>query len=77
MKATSAFTSKMAPHIECYLALKQALGREYDGVRRLLVHLDQFVTTHGGDLTAETFGGWCLRWTPRLRQSVNPLFAVR
>jgi integrase len=60
MKATSTFTSKMAPHIERYLALKQALGREYDGVRRVLVHLDQFVTTHGGDLTAETFGGWCL-----------------
>ena len=60
MKAKSAFTSKVAPHIERYLALKQALGREYDGVRRLLVHLDQFVTTHGGDLTAETFAGWCL-----------------
>ena len=60
MKAMSTFTSKMAPHIERYLALKQALGREYDGVRRLLVHLDQFLTTHGGDLTAETFGDWCL-----------------
>jgi hypothetical protein len=60
MKAARAFTSKMAPHIERYLALKQALGREYDGVRRVLVHLDQFLTTHGGDLTAETFAGWCL-----------------
>lgn len=60
MKAKSAFTSKMAPHIERYLALKQALGREYDGVRRLLVHLDQFVATHGDDLTPETFAGWCL-----------------
>lgn len=60
MKAASAFTSKMAPHIERYLALKQALGREYDGVRRVLMHLDQFVTTHGGDLTAETFADWCL-----------------
>lgn len=48
------------PHIERYLALKQALGREYDGVRRVLVHLDRFVTTHGGDLTAETFADWCL-----------------
>jgi hypothetical protein len=55
MKATSTFASKMAPHIERYLALKQALGREYDGVRRVLAHLDQFVTIHGGDLTAETF----------------------
>jgi len=60
MKATSTFTSKMASHIERYLALKQALGREYDGVRRVLAHLHQFVTTHGGDLTSETFGGWCL-----------------
>lgn len=57
MKATSTFTSKMASHIERYLALKQALGREYDGVRRVLVHLDQFVTTHGGDLTLRN-----LRW---------------
>jgi integrase len=60
MKVTITFTSKMAPHIERYLQLKQALGREYDGVRRVLVHLDHFVTTHGGDLTTETFGGWCL-----------------
>ena len=60
MKAMSAFTSTMAPHIERYLALKQALGREYDGVRRLLVHLDRFVATHGDDLTPETFAGWCL-----------------
>jgi integrase len=60
MKATSTSKSKIAPHIERYLALKQALGRECDGVRRVLAHLDEFVTTHGGDLTAETFAGWCL-----------------
>jgi len=60
MKAASAFASKMGPHIERYLALKQALGREYDGIRRVLVHLDQFVTVHGSDLAAETFAGWCL-----------------
>lgn len=50
----------MTPDIERYLALKQALGREYDGVRRVLVHLDHFLTTQGGDLTAETFGRWSL-----------------
>ena len=61
MKTTSTFPSNMAPHIERYLALKQALGREYDGVRRVLAHLDEFVTTHGGELTAEIFAGWC--WT--------------
>lgn len=60
MKTTSTFKSKMTPHIKRYLALKQALGREYDGVRRVLAHLDEFVTTHGCDLTAETFAGWCL-----------------
>ena len=55
MRAAIAFTSKLAPHIERYLALKQALGREYDGVRRVLAHVDQFVTTHGGDLTRRHF----------------------
>jgi hypothetical protein len=30
MKAAAAFASLMAPHIERYLTLKQALGREYD-----------------------------------------------
>ena len=58
MKGTSTLESKIAPHIERYLALKRALGREYDGVRRVLEH--EFVKTHGGDLTAETFAGWCL-----------------
>jgi integrase len=60
MKTALAFTSLMAPHIERYLALKQALGREYDGVRRVLVDVDHFVATHGGDLTPDTFAGWCL-----------------
>jgi integrase len=60
VEGTSTVKSKIAPHIERYLALKQALGREYDEVRRVLAHLDQFVTTHGGDLTAEGFAGWCL-----------------
>lgn len=60
MKATGGFTSKMAPDIERYLAVKRALGREYDGVRRVLMHLDQFVAAHGGDLTSEAFAGWCL-----------------
>ncbi len=30
MTAASVLTSKMAPHIERYLALKQALGREHE-----------------------------------------------
>jgi integrase/recombinase XerD len=60
MKAPRAFTSLLAPDMERYLAVKQALGREYDGVRRVLVHVDDFVTTRGGDLTPDTFAGWCL-----------------
>jgi len=60
MKAAVAFTSLMAPHIERYVALKQSLGREYHGVGRVLAHIDQFVTRHGGDLTSDTFAGWCL-----------------
>jgi hypothetical protein len=73
MKTTSELKSKMAPHIERYLALKQALGREYDGVRRVLVHLDRFVTTHGGELTGRNF-----RWlvfdtaAPGIRNSPRP-----
>lgn len=55
MKATSTFTSRMGPHIECYLALKQALGREYDGVRRVLVHLDALLRWYrsGADVQAK------------------------
>jgi integrase/recombinase XerD len=60
MKAPRAFTSLLAPDIVRYLAVKQALGREYDGVRRVLAHVDHFVTTRGGELTPDTFAGWCL-----------------
>jgi hypothetical protein len=59
MKAAIAFTSRMAPHIEHYLTLKQTLGPEYDGVRRVLAHVDQFVSSHGGDLTLTRFGPCC------------------
>lgn len=39
MKASRAFTSLLAPDILRYLTVKHALGREYDGVRRVLAHL--------------------------------------
>jgi hypothetical protein len=73
MKAVVAFTSLMAPHIERYLTLKQALGREYDGVRRVLAHVDHFATTQGGDLDVGH-----LRWmvfdiaAPGVRDSSQP-----
>ncbi len=60
MKARPAFTSRLAPDIVRYLTVKQALGREYDGVRRVLAHVDHFVTTRSDDLTPDTFAGWCL-----------------
>jgi integrase/recombinase XerD len=60
MKAPRAFTSLLAPDMVRYLAVKHALGREYDGVRLVLAHVDDFVTTRGGDLTPDTFAGWCL-----------------
>jgi len=60
MKAPRAFTSLLAPDIARYLTVKQALGREYDGVRRVLAHLDHFLAAQGDDLTPDTFAGWCL-----------------
>ena len=51
MTARPAFTSRLAPDIVRYLTVKQALGREYDGVRRVLAHVDHFVTARGDDLT--------------------------
>jgi integrase/recombinase XerD len=60
MKPPRAFTSLLAPDIVRYLTVKQALGREYDGVRRVLAHVDHFLTTRGEDLTPDTFAGWCL-----------------
>jgi len=64
MKAARAFTSLLAPDIERYLTVKQALGREYDGVRRVLAHVDHFLSPGGRDLTPVTFAGWCLTLQP-------------
>jgi integrase/recombinase XerD len=60
MKAPQAFTSRLAPDIVRYVTVKQALGREYDGVRRVLAHVDHFLITRGGELTPDTFAAWCL-----------------
>jgi integrase len=60
MKAPTAFTSPLAPVIERYLTLKRALGRQYDGVRRVLEHVDGFLAARGADLTPDTFAAWCL-----------------
>jgi integrase/recombinase XerD len=60
MKAPRAFTSLLAPDIVRYLTVKHALGREYDGVSRVLAHIDHFLMTRGGELTPVTFAGWSL-----------------
>jgi integrase len=58
----TAFSSALAPVIERYLAIKQALGRRYNEQRRIFLSLDQFLSekTKGDhELTAETFLQWC------------------
>jgi integrase/recombinase XerD len=59
MSRRRAFHSVVGPAIKRHLALKEALGRQYDGERRVLEYIDQFLTTVGADLTAETFAAWC------------------
>ena len=56
----TAVTSALAPVMVAYLALKCALGRRYDGERRVLEHLDRFLGACGDDLTPDTFARWCL-----------------
>lgn len=52
--------SALSIPITRYLALKQALGRKYQGERAVLESLDQFLTrTDVKDLTPEIFSGWC------------------
>ena len=56
------FSSALAPVIERYLAIKQALGRRYDLERQILLSLDQFLsgqTSGDHELTANTFFQWC------------------
>jgi integrase len=59
MSKDRAFLSALGPTITRYLALKQALGRRYAVERDVLRLLDTFLTTEGGDLTADTFARWC------------------
>lgn len=61
MNATDASTTILGPVIARFLSLKQALGRGYDGERRILAHLDGFLasTTPDAELTPETFDAWC------------------
>lgn len=52
-------SSPIGPVMLRHVALRQALGRHYDGERRVLARLDRFLAVDGSDLTAVTFAAWC------------------
>jgi integrase len=73
MNATVAPTSILSPVIARFLTLKWALGRGYDGERRVLAHLDGFLAStdpDAADLTPATFNAWCQTLT-HLRSGVR------
>jgi len=51
--------SVIGPVIADYVALKQALGRDYRRESDILRHLGNFLADRREDLTAETFALWC------------------
>ena len=59
MTAPATFVSLLGTFATRYLALKQALGRQYDHERDILRHLDRFLADKAADLTATSFGLWC------------------
>lgn len=58
MNDNASFRSVLGPTIAQYVALKRALGRRYDGERRVLASLDAFLAVQRSDLTADTFARW-------------------
>ena len=70
MSTPSPFTSGLGATVASYLALKEALGRRYDGERRILSHLDTFLTAIDADLTTTSFPQWC-RTREHLRSGVR------
>lgn len=54
------FKSCLSSSIHRYLKLKQALGRDFAVGRRVLEHLDKFLSESGAiDLTQTEYEGWC------------------
>lgn len=53
------FISILGPTIFSYLTLKQALGRRFDGERRVLTNLDIFLAAECSDLHVDIFNSWC------------------
>jgi integrase/recombinase XerD len=54
----ASFTSLLAPTIDAYLRLKEALGRRYAAERTILRALDAFLTTVHADLACDSFAAW-------------------
>jgi integrase len=75
MSTQASFTSALGSVIDHYLALKQALGREYVLERGVFICLDRFLDAQppdGSDLTAESFALWCatlVHLTPSVRRN--------
>ena len=73
MSRCEPFRSALGPTIASYLALKQALGRQYRIETRVLTDLDRFLMTQCADtLTATDFASWALtlvHLTPTVRRS--------
>ncbi len=59
MSAAGSLSSVLGPSIAQYVALKQSLGRRYEGERRVLELIDAFLAAEDSDLTAQTFARWC------------------
>ena len=60
--------SALSTLITRYLALKQALGRRYQGEQAVLESLDRFlIQTEVKDLTPKTFSDWC-----KTQQKLSP-----
>lgn len=64
------FESSLGPVMLRHVALKQALGRHYDGSRRVLASLDRFLAAEGSELSTVTFAAWC-RTFSHLRSGVR------
>ncbi|MGH7607104.1 MAG: tyrosine-type recombinase/integrase, partial [Gemmatimonadales bacterium] len=75
MTTARSFSSPLGSAIRSYLALKQALGRDFALETDVLAHLDRFLVAHPVDasaLTAERFAAWILtlaHLTPTVRRN--------
>jgi integrase/recombinase XerD len=60
MNELPSFASALAPVIVSYLALKRALGRQYNAECAVLRQVDRFLAARAADLTRDTFTDWCV-----------------